>query len=88
MAKGRGKSTSSGGPHKKHGPKKHLFRWTGPMKQSFAQTGILSKYYNRESFELAVAAKGFKFNTGDLWIEFSKLPDLNAKKNWFKTIKK
>jgi hypothetical protein len=49
MAKGKGKKVSSGGPHKKHGPKRHMFRWAGAMKHEFAKSGLLSKYNDFES---------------------------------------
>ena len=58
MAKGKGKKVSSGGPHKKHGPKRHLFRDYKPMIKAFADAGLLSKYDNYESWVLACQARG------------------------------
>ena len=50
MAKGKGKKVASGGPHKKHGPKKKMFHcWSSTMRWHFAKAGLLTKYNNFES---------------------------------------
>ena len=88
MAKGKGKKVSSGGPHKKHGPKRHMFKEYKPMIHSIAKTGLLSKYYDKESFELALSARGIRQNVNAYWHEFVLLPTVAAKKEWFKNLKK
>ena len=88
MAKGKGgKKVSSGGPHKKHGPKKHMFRWTGPMKKQFADAGLLSKYSDFESWQLAVAARGNRKATYADFQAFVVL-SLEEKKAYFANLKK
>ena len=90
MAKGKGKSSapSTARLRKNHGPKRHMFRGYKPMVHAIAKTGLLTKYYDRESFELAVAARGIRHNTDPLWSEFVALPTIVAKKEWFKNLKK
>jgi len=90
MAKGKGGRPASVGPklRKMHGPKRHLFKEYKPMIHSMAKTGILSKYDNKESFELALAARGIKKDVNNLWAEFSKLPTKAAKDEWFKNLRK
>ena len=55
MAKGKGgKPSVSAGPklHKKHGPKKKMWHcWDSTTRLHFGQAGLLTKYYNKESFE-------------------------------------
>ncbi len=85
MAKG--KKTSSGGPRKSHGPKKHLFKWYKPMIKSMADTGILSKYYDFDSFCLACVARGKRNPTKSDFNEFFILP-IEEKKNYFNNIKR
>ena len=83
MAKGKGgKPTASAGLklRKKHGPKRHMFRDYKPMVHSIAKTDILSKYYDKESFELALSARGIRQNVNAYWAEFIKIPTLAEKK--------
>lgn len=88
MAKGKGGSKSSSGPHKKHGPKKKMFHcWDSTTRLHLAKAGLLGKYSNKESFEQCVTAKGVRNNIDDLWNEFIKLSEID-KKTWFKQIKK
>jgi len=88
VAKGKGGSKSSGGPHKKHGPKKKMFHcWDSTTRLHLAKAGLLRKYNNKESFEQCITAKGVRNNTDDLWNEFIKLNEID-KKTWFKQIKK
>lgn len=70
MAKGKGGSKSSGGPHKSHGPKRHLFKEFKPMVHLFAKAGLLSKYNNYESFCLACSARGKRNPTRKDFSEF------------------
>ena len=59
MAKGKGKKVSSGGPHKKHGPKKKMWHcWSSTMRMHFAKAGLLKKEHNFESWQQACQAKG------------------------------
>ena len=86
MAKGKGKKVSSGGPHKKHGPKKHLFKEYKPMIKVMADTGILSKYYNFESWQIACQARGKRTVGYNEFAEFSRL-SLEAKREYFKNLR-
>ena len=87
MAKGKGKKVSSGGPHKKHGPKKHRFKEYKPMIHAFAKTGILSKFSNRESWEQSLTDKGVRNIDDSLWKEFISL-SRKEQVEWFKNHKK
>jgi hypothetical protein len=60
MAKPKKGGLKSSGPHKNHGPKRKLFKEFKPMIHTIAKTGVLSKYYNLESFMLACQARGLK----------------------------
>ena len=90
MAKGKGKKVASSGStlRKAHkGPKRHLFKEYKPMIAAFAKAGILSKYYNYESWQLAMAARGCrKADYG----EFSRfvVMSLEDKKAYFANLKK
>ena len=87
MAKGKGKGGSSGGPRKSHGPKRHMFKGYKPMIHSFAKTGLLSKYYDYESFVLACTARGKKNPSRQEFIEFSCLPR-DKQKEYFANLRK
>ena len=87
MAKGKGKKVSSGGPHKNHGPKKHMHSWTGPMKWQFGKMGALTKYTDKESFAQALASKGIKSSVDSMWKTFTSLPK-EEQKNYFKNLSK
>ena len=90
MAKGKGGKPSApvARSRKNHGPKKKMWHcWSSTMRKHFADAGLLTKYYNRESFEQALSAKGIRQNIDALWNEFTKLPDAE-KKAWFKNLKK
>ena len=60
MGKSKKRSGSSSGPHKKHGPKRHLFHDLKPMVHEIAKAGVLTKYYAYESWALACQARGIK----------------------------
>ena len=87
MAKGKGKKVSSGGPHKKHGPKRHLFKEYKPMIHVIAKTGLLSKYYNYESFVLACNARGKRNASKEEFNTFASLPR-EQQKEYFKNLSK
>ena len=87
MAKGKGKKVSSGGPHKKHGPKRHMFKEFKPMIHVFAKAGLLTKYNNFESWQLACAARGKKTADRGEFNSFVVLP-IEQKKEYFKNLKK
>ena len=61
------KGVSHAGPHKKHGPKRHLFKEYKPMIKAFADAGVLDKYHNLESFILACQSKGLKHGSKEEW---------------------
>ena len=91
MAKGKGgKASAAAGPklRKKHGPKRHMFKGYKPMIKVFADAGVLDKYHDKESFALALAARGIKKDINALWQEFHMLPDRAAQTEWFKNLKK
>lgn len=84
MAKGKGKKTASSGPHKKHGPKKRQWHmWSSTMRIHFANAGLLTKYYNRESWEQALTSRGVRTITDEMWKEFISL-SREEQKTWFK----
>ena len=85
MAKG--KRVGGGGPRKNHGPKRHMFRWAGPMKHEFAKSGLLSKYYDFESWQLAMAARGNRKADKAEFDRFVVLP-MEQKKAYFANLKK
>ena len=88
MTKGKGKGGASAGPRKPHGPKRKLFHsWTSTMRMHLARAGLLSKYYNYESFAIACGARGKRNVTR---IEFSDflLLSKDQKDEYFKNIHK
>jgi len=87
MAKGKGKGASSSGPHKKHGPKRHLFKEYKPMVKAMADAGLLSKYHNFESWQLAMAARGCKKADRAEFNRFVIL-SMEEKKAYFANLKK
>ena len=76
MAKGKGKKVSSGGAHKKHGPKKHLFKEYKPMIKAMADAGLLTKYNNYDSFVIACQARGKRNPTTEDFKAFSVMTRL------------
>lgn len=59
---------------KNHGPKRKLFHdWSKVARADLAQAGLLTKYYNYESFVLSCGARGIKTGTAEMWAEFSIL---------------
>ena len=84
MAKG--KSTSSG-PHKNHGPKKHMHAYTGPMKWQFGKMGVLSKYWDYEAWQQACTAKGKRNATYSEFKSFFVM-DMDKKKEYFANLSK
>ena len=58
MAKGKKKSVSSGGPHKKHGPKKRMFHcYSKCIRMEMAKCGMLKKDVDREAKQQSLDAK-------------------------------
>lgn len=58
MAKGKRKGTSSGGPHKKHGPKKKMFhKYSKCIRIEMAKLGMLKKEVDSEAREQSESAK-------------------------------
>ena len=87
MAKGKGKKSSSGGPHKNHGPKKHLFKEYKPIIKAMADAGLLSKYYNYDSFSSACSSKGKRNPSKHDFNDFFVLSK-EDKKGYFKGLRK
>ena len=71
---------------KNHGPKRHMFKDFKPMVHIYAQTGILSKYYNYESFVQSIGSRGVRSMTKDLWEDYCLL-SIADKKQFLKDIK-
>ena len=60
MAKGK-KSSSSGGPHKKHGPKKRMFHaYPKALRIEMAKLGMLKKDVDPEARQQSIDAKSGK----------------------------
>ncbi len=60
MAKGK-KSSASGGPHKKHGPKKDMFhKYSKCIRIEMAKLGMLKKDVDSEAKQQAIDAKSGK----------------------------
>ena len=89
MAKGKGKKgASAGGPHKKHGPKRHLHhQFSKCIRMQIAKSGLLSKYHDFESWQLAVAARGKRSASYSEFQQFVVLP-MDKKKEYFETLKR
>ena len=61
MAKGKKKSVSSGGPHKKHGPKKKMFhKYSKCIRIEMAKLGMLKKDVDSEAKQQSIDAKSGK----------------------------
>ena len=77
---------------KRHGPKRKLFHeYTSTARLAMARGGVLSKYNDFESFCLALAARGIREKVTDMkfrWKKFCELPDLKARREYFKTLTK
>lgn len=70
MAKG--KSSSSGGPHKKHGPKTNRFHsYNKCLRLEFGKSGALSKFTDREAFEQSLNARGIRGELDRYWKDFT-----------------
>ena len=58
MAKGKGKRSVSGGPHKKHGPKRHMFHaYNKAIRIEMAKLGMLKKESDSEARRQSEEAK-------------------------------
>lgn len=72
---------------KNHGPKRKMFHcWTSTMRLAFAKCGVLTKYYNFESFQASCTARGVRSDVADLYEEFIRLPDRKAQDEYLKNI--
>ena len=88
MAKGKGKKVSSGGPHKKHGPKKKMFHcWDSTTRLAFAKAGLLKKNCNYESFVLACNSRGERNTSEAEFRDFAALPK-EKQTEYFKNLSK
>ena len=91
MAKGKGKGGSSGGPHKKHGPKTKRFHgYSKCLRMAMSKHGVLTKYCDREAFDQAVTARGVRKDIDALWKDYiehwCETPE--KKKEFFLQLKK
>ena len=74
---------------KQHGPKRKMFHaYPKTMRITLGQAGVLSKYYDRESFSQACQARGVRAITDTMWDTFSALRSIAAKDEWFAQLKK
>ena len=90
MAKGKGnKKGASSGPRRVHGPKRHLHKDYKPkaLVMEFGKLGLLNKYQDFESWQLACAAKGKKNVSKAEFDKFSGL-SITDKKEYFKSLKR
>lgn len=72
---------------KKHGPKKKMFHcWTSTMRLAFAKCGVLTKYYNYESFQASCSARGVRSDVADLYEEFIRLPDRKTQDTYLENL--
>lgn len=85
MAKGKPSAPAALRQRKNHGPKRHLFKEFKPMIQQMSSSGILNKYHNYESFELACIAKGKRSVSKQEFIAFQLLKK-EDKVNYFKNL--
>ena len=82
------KRGSSSGPHKNHGPKKHLFHELKPIVKQIADAGLLSKYHCYESWTLACSARGIKNPRKEDFNKFIILKTKAEKDEYFKSLRK
>ena len=88
MKKGKGKKVPSGGPKKKHGPKKKMFHcWSSTMRKHLADAGLLDKYHHFDSFALAAMSRGVRANLQELWLEFYRLPTRKEQNDFLANLK-
>ena len=74
MVKGKGKKVASGGPHKKHGPKKKMFHcWSSTIRMSLAKEGLLTKYNNFEAWQQSMQSKGRRETSHNDFLKFVNL---------------
>ena len=56
---------------KNHGPKRRLWHDYGKVGRiNMGQMGMLTKYHDKESFALSLAARGVKSDINELWNEY------------------
>lgn len=86
MAKGKPTSKIAKGAkgRKNHGPKRHLHHDIAPkaLRMATAKSGVFSKYYDYDSFCLAMQARGVRSNTQVMWDEFRRLGKVDKDGNW------
>lgn len=87
MGKGKGRKVGGGGPTRSHGPKRHMHRWCGPHKTFYSKSGLLNKYHDFESWQLACTARGKRSATYGEFQEFLLLPP-ERQRSFFKELKR
>ena len=69
---------------KKHGPKRHLWHcYEKGVRIILGQCGLLTKYNDRESFNLALMARGIRNPTPDMWKTFCNCADRGSQDVYF-----
>lgn len=84
------KKSAHSGPHKNHGPKRKMFHksYNSCERVHMAQLGVLSKYYDKESWTLACMARGIKNPSDSMWADYCNCVTIEKKKAWFQSLKK
>lgn len=82
------KRGSHSGPHKSHGPKRHMWKDFKPLVKSIADAGLLSKYHCYESWSLACNARGIKNPRKEDFNRFVLLKTVKEKDDYFKSLRK
>ena len=73
---------------KHHGPKRHLWHdYDKVGRIDFGRIGLLTKYYDKESFTLAAYARGVKNDVNELWNEYKLLKTCREKDIYLDGIK-
>lgn len=74
---------------KQHGPKRKLFHcYSKTMRNTLGNLRVLSKYHNRESFNLACQARGVRAPSDAMWETFCALRTKEAQDAWFAALRK
>lgn len=82
------KRGSHSGPHKSHGPKRHMWKDFKPLVKPIADAGLLSKYHCYESWSLACNARGIKNPRKEDFNRFVLLKTVKEKDDYFKSLRK
>ena len=82
MAKRRPAARGAAIQHKNHGPKRHQFRAYTKCGRASMPRGLLNKYWDYESFCMALAGHGVTHDFAARWKAYSVLPFAQRKQYW------